>query len=485
MQMPSGRLEVEDYKLLKEDADDAMLYNDLYRLKLYQGTDVTLEPGWQQKAFTVPEIHRAAFTGDLKELLHLSKQQGEANLQIKDGPKILQCLENFERNYVGFFVGTTPLMIASERGDDKAVKILLQNGALVNTADSVGLTAFAWACSSNRKSTCELLLSNRAMIDLREDRHGMSPLLLASRHNLTNMTKWLLDRGANVHSRDAHGMSALHFAAWNYNVELMECLVARGAMLNTKDRSGKTPLHLLTSEDSVFEPNELDRGINELEQASLELLLDRNYILSQKGVHIILDIQRSIPRGSGELPSLEEYYALHKLLTLGANANIQDKNGQTPLHCLASRLPKAVVVQDYVICTAPKLNQSLLVQMTILQRFGTNVDRADLHGHTAIDICVQGENWLGVKLLRKYTDNDIDIPNQKKIERGIWRKGMQYCEKERELEMAVEKLTDDIFDNCTMTLTQHMRADLMATARRELHEFLTDTVPNGLRAWFL
>ncbi|XP_033735875.1 putative ankyrin repeat protein RF_0381 [Pecten maximus] len=290
MEDPSGRLEVEDYKLLKDDADDVMLFNDLYRLKLYQGNDVTLEPGWQKRAFTVPEIHRAAFTGDIKELSHLAKHKGDVNLQIKDGPKILQCFDNFEKNYVGFFVGTTPLMVASERGDNKAVRILLQSGALVNTADSVGLTAFAWACSSNRKSTCELLLSNRAMIDLREDRYGMSPLLLASRRNLTGMTKWLLIRGANVHSRDSHGMSALHFAAWNYNIPLMECLVDHGAMLNTKDRSGKTPLHLLTSEDSVFEPRELDDGINELEKASIMLLLERNYQLDQQGVRIVLDI---------------------------------------------------------------------------------------------------------------------------------------------------------------------------------------------------
>lgn len=48
MQKRSGRLELEDYKLLKDDADDVMLYNDLHRLRLYQGDDVNVEPGIYQ-----------------------------------------------------------------------------------------------------------------------------------------------------------------------------------------------------------------------------------------------------------------------------------------------------------------------------------------------------------------------------------------------------------------------------------------------------
>lgn len=486
MQKRSGRLELEDYKLLKDDADDVMLYNDLHRLRLYQGDDVNVEPGWEQKAFTVPDIHRAAFTGNIAQLSTLAKCEKNVNLPIKDGPKILQYIYKFERNYVGFFVGTTPLMIASERGNTKAVRILLQNGAVVNTADSIGLTALSWACASNRKSTCEFLLSNRALIDLRDDRYGMSSLILACRQNATNMAKWLIESRANIHSRDSKGRSALHFAAWNYNIPLMTCLVDNGAQLNTKDRLGMTPLHLLTSEECVHEPVELEQEMSELEQSSIALLLEQNSQLYQKGVRVILDINRSITRGSDSVPSTEEYFALEKLIRLGANVNVQDKAGNTPLHILASRLPKAVVAHGFVICTAPKTNQSLLVQMLILQRFDVNIDRANLEGHTAADLCAQGANWIGVDMLRRFSESMNDeMPRQQKLGREIWRTGMQYCEKEKDLEMAIEKMTDSILYNSGMTPRQTWLVDFKASTLRLAHDFVTDTLPNGLRAWFL
>ena len=392
------------------------------------------------------------FNEDNKSLKKLLKDGADPNLQITDGPKVFRYVHDSETLTVGFFVGTTPLMIAGERGNLKAIRTLLHYGAMVNFMDSLGLTAFAWACASNEKAACELLLSNSALVDAKEDKGGMSPLLIASRLNLTCMARWLLSQGSNIHSRDKRGRSAMHYAAWNYNIPLMTDLYNRSTPVNTKDRNGNMPLHLLCADDKVHEPEDTDDILfSDNEHVYLDKLFKNMSSHLKQGVSTSVDIRTAVLRGNGHRAPCEEYFALKYLLSIDARHDTKNNNGETPMHILARRLPRAVVSQKYVICEYPKLNQSVIIQMVLLQLKGASPEVADKNGYTVLDICLSEQNHLAMKSLNKYSGYNMTINNWDPLQEEVWvqGQGQHLCEKEKHLEGSIELMISSIRDDAS------------------------------------
>ena len=72
----------------------------------------------------------------------------------------------------------TPLMIAAILGNLEVVKILLENGAVVDYIDNNGLTALMLAARNGQLPVAELLLSNGADINV-QDKRGLTALMHA------------------------------------------------------------------------------------------------------------------------------------------------------------------------------------------------------------------------------------------------------------------------------------------------------------------
>ena len=69
-----------------------------------------------------------------------------------------------------------------------------------------------------------------------------TPLLLAAWKGHREVTKVLLDRGADPNKADKFGMLPLHEAATKGHGDVAELLIARGSNVNTEDKFGRTPL---------------------------------------------------------------------------------------------------------------------------------------------------------------------------------------------------------------------------------------------------
>lgn len=74
------------------------------------------------------------------------------------------------------------------------------------------------------------------------DRDGRTLLVNAAADDRPNVVQLLLDRGADVNSQDKNGHAALHFAAMNYCADVARRLLASGARVDIQDSDGNTPL---------------------------------------------------------------------------------------------------------------------------------------------------------------------------------------------------------------------------------------------------
>ncbi|MEW6040593.1 MAG: ankyrin repeat domain-containing protein, partial [Elusimicrobiota bacterium] len=140
----------------------------------------------------------------------------------------------------------TPLMWAAISNSSGVAKVLIENGADINTsrcAINNGETALFFAIEYNSTETIKILLKMGADINI-TDKDGMTPLMYAINNNNQKLTKLLLDKGADFDAHSYDGDSALTLAVIGNHPEIVKMLLAKGANINTRDKSGNTTLML-------------------------------------------------------------------------------------------------------------------------------------------------------------------------------------------------------------------------------------------------
>jgi ankyrin repeat protein len=174
--------------------------------------------------------------------------------------------------------GETALMTASRTGNVDVVKLLLDRGASINAKESQrGQTALMWAVLENHPDVVKLLLARGADINVQTKTevpdgttgraeaksgdigaHGpgmyrgravpspsgaMTALHFAARDGNLEMTRILIEAGADLERPSANGTRPLVVAIINNHIELALYLVAKGADVNAGDDFYKrTPL---------------------------------------------------------------------------------------------------------------------------------------------------------------------------------------------------------------------------------------------------
>jgi ankyrin repeat protein len=146
----------------------------------------------------------------------------------------------------------TGLMFASEAGDEKVVRRLLESGADPARQDqTTGLTSLHFAAANGRDEILALLLSASGKVDAPAV-NGGTPLMVASLAGHVRCVRRLLARGASVHARRADGATALHLAAHGNHDDVVRELCSCGADVNARmGPQGVTPLMATTRLDNV------------------------------------------------------------------------------------------------------------------------------------------------------------------------------------------------------------------------------------------
>lgn len=193
------------------------------------------------------------------------------------------------------------LLSETARGNLEDAARLIALGAQPYAKDAAGVTALMYAARSGHLEVVRLLLEKGASIDSRNDL-GENALVLASYYQHWDTVRFLIERGARVHNA-----SLLHAAA-SGNLEITRLLLDRGANPNATFLESKTPLHVATKRSSI-----------ELVELLLARRADPNLADDYGATPFLLACEK----GLNWMSLLTRY---------GANVAASDKDGNTAVH---------------------------------------------------------------------------------------------------------------------------------------------------------
>uniref|UniRef100_A0A3Q3ABF0 non-specific serine/threonine protein kinase n=1 Tax=Kryptolebias marmoratus TaxID=37003 RepID=A0A3Q3ABF0_KRYMA len=140
--------------------------------------------------------------------------------------------------------GRTPLHLASQRGQYRVARILIELGADVHLMSAGLNTALHVAAETGHTSTSRLLIKHQADPNA-QNAHGLTPLHLASQQGHLATVKMLIAEGADLSVFDQSQHTPCHLAAENGHSEVLKELLLHcpnGGTLS--DQEGLSPLHL-------------------------------------------------------------------------------------------------------------------------------------------------------------------------------------------------------------------------------------------------
>jgi ankyrin repeat protein len=183
-------------------------------------------------------------------------------------------------------LGQTALSLASEKGQEDIVCLLLSHGAAANIADDQGMTPLTYALQNDHAEIARMLAAKEARGDSADVESILSTavsqlelnvddpyfglddgaqLLQASKDQSPEIVREVLERNVhmNVDIRDEEGRTALSHAARDGNIEITTMLLDRGADVNSVDDMQRTPL-MIAAEVGLEAASSLllERGAN-------------------------------------------------------------------------------------------------------------------------------------------------------------------------------------------------------------------------------
>lgn len=236
--------------------------------------------------------------------------------------------------------GWTPLHEAAKDGNLEMVRLLIDKGAEINITNERGWTSLHRAANYGHLGVIELLFKKGADLNVR-DNDGFSPLAYALRNKNLGIASFLIENGINPNSPvDEKNRPALVYALKNGMWGIAELLIGRGADPNSKD--GNEPVLIFVMKNDRYDlaqklvENGADPGSYDANESALILAFRTGHagfakLLIQKGADInCRDSKKMTPlhyaaaKGDVELVKL--------IVSRKANLLAPDVEGNLPLH---------------------------------------------------------------------------------------------------------------------------------------------------------
>lgn len=302
------------------------------------------------------DINAADSSGNTPLILAAQNKQGDLVKLLIDKEALVKSSDT---------IGMTALHYAVMNEDTGLVKLLIAKGADVNKRSKLEGTPLETACwYHDNPDLAEYLVSAGAQINS-DNFNEWSPLSLAVRQRFTDVALWLIKHGADVNFKSKNGenilhlisaemlgillhdcinagvkineqtydslYTPLHFAVQNNNLNFVKILYWNGANTTLKTIEGYTALDIAQKEgfnqielflkSPSFDPFEL------MEENENKILINQiggiSYPLNKKNIKGKPFIHVAIENDYKDI--------LEKLINTGADINIRDTAGRSPL----------------------------------------------------------------------------------------------------------------------------------------------------------
>ena len=255
--------------------------------------------------------------------------------------------------------GATPLMVAAKYGYEDVVKVLLNfdKSKINEKMPTTSSTALSLAVLGGHHSVVRILLNSGALQI--KDRLGWTPLMWASQEGYDTIVRELLTYDASQLNTNStkEGVTALGIAVDHGRLLVVRTLLEKGAKQSIDDE-GYTPL-------MVAAKKQHDNISRLLLTHNIELLDRKSPIVGETALHTL-----SIT-GKEEL--------VRTMIKNGANVDVQERNGNTPLLAACQEGYHGIV-------------------KTLLDA-GANPNICDFDGLSPIHSAAQEDRWEVMKIL--------------------------------------------------------------------------------------
>ena len=249
-------------------------------------------------SLTYTPLMSAVKNGTIEEVKKVLKEKPESlnALQLNGSNALMLAIARKKMDIVKLLIehgvemnlknrlGTTPLSLALESGDDKLLSLMLDKG--LNVKGEEGGKKLLDAMKGKQDMICQLLIEHQAGIfsslpllweaayhskddakilaklleypyiylDYQDELLMNSPLHLCIHHRLFEGIKLLLEKKANPNLKNSEGWYPIHYAVIygeNQSPEIIDLLCKNSVNLNAQDAEGNTALHLAITKKNI------------------------------------------------------------------------------------------------------------------------------------------------------------------------------------------------------------------------------------------
>jgi serine/threonine protein kinase len=312
----------------------------------------------------------------------------------------------------------SPLILAIKKQDPELVRSLIKLKADPNSTDKE--KPLLWHILSRWETAVPLKQSGTAVdddainkiadiaqqlvtagVDINQlNQDGDTPLHIAVKNQNQVLINLLIIHQAKSDVKNKNGQTPLTMAIADKNIDVIKLLIMSGVDVNLADRSERRPLLVAieTAKNYDHDYGRLFDQIDQIDQDEIKII-DRN---NKQGLEDQISDMPRLKNSQGEQRTTLEIVSA--LLVGGADPNLSDHHGDTPLHFL-SRLqtPNQGCVQQH----------SLSVKLLeIFVRYNADPKIVNKYGDTALHFAVQQDFFPLIRQMMNYGWS----PNQKNEE---------------------------------------------------------------------